>query len=187
MIVTVPVRSPWAVGVKVTVIAQLPPPATLVPHVFDRAKSPPATTLVILRVLLPILRSVRVSAPLLTPTTCVPKLRLAGTRTTSEAFVEAIFATNPWVAAVAPKDTGKSLEAVAPATTTSPVALTAMLGMCASPSRLFSSALPPRYVEYAALEPSAESSTTKASSPPALKSWTGFTAGKSRAPVNPET
>src|SRR2546426_12560057 len=115
--VTVPVRAPWTVGVKVTVTAQLPPPATLVPQVFDWAKSPAATTLVIFKVLLPILRSVSVSPPLLTPTTWAPKLRLGGTMTTSEALVEVIFATNPWVADVALRDTGKSPDAVAPATT----------------------------------------------------------------------
>ena len=55
----VPVRAPVAVGVKVTLMAQLPPPATEVPQVLLWAKSPAFVLviemLVILKVALPLL------------------------------------------------------------------------------------------------------------------------------------
>jgi hypothetical protein len=58
------VRLPVAAGVKVTVMAQLPPAATELPHVLVWAKSlalvPVNTRLVMLKAALPVLLRVRV-------------------------------------------------------------------------------------------------------------------------------
>ena len=66
------VRLPEAEGVKVTLIVQLAPAATELPHVLVRAKSPalvPATAmLVMLKVALPVLLRVTVRAVLVVPT-----------------------------------------------------------------------------------------------------------------------
>src|SRR5207245_7501265 len=68
VIVTAPTRLPAAVGVKVTLIVQLAPPATLDPHVFVSEKSPAFVPvilmLVIVRLLPPVLLNVTVCAPL---------------------------------------------------------------------------------------------------------------------------
>jgi len=66
------VRVPEAEGVKVTLIVQLAPAATELPHVLVCAKSPalvPVTAmLVMLKVALPVLRRVTVRAVLVAPT-----------------------------------------------------------------------------------------------------------------------
>ena len=55
VMVTAPVRVPVDVGLKVTLMAQLALAATLDLQVFVWEKSPPAATLVMLRVALPVL------------------------------------------------------------------------------------------------------------------------------------
>jgi hypothetical protein len=52
--VKAPVRVPIPVGVKVTLIMQLPPPLTTVPQLFVSEKSPLTTMLVIVRALAPV-------------------------------------------------------------------------------------------------------------------------------------
>jgi hypothetical protein len=87
------VRVPLAVGVKVTLIAQLLPAATLplVGHVVAevKAKSPGFVPLsampVILRAALPVLESVTACAVLAVPTPWAVKVRLAGERLTAGA------------------------------------------------------------------------------------------------------
>jgi hypothetical protein len=56
--VTAPVRVPAAVGLKVTLMVQLVPVATLDPQVLVWEKSPLAVMLVMLRVALPVFLSV---------------------------------------------------------------------------------------------------------------------------------
>jgi hypothetical protein len=56
--VKVPALAPVAVGLKVTLILQLAPAATLEPQVLVWEKSPLAATLVMLRAALPVLLSV---------------------------------------------------------------------------------------------------------------------------------
>ena len=56
--VTAPVLVPAAVGLKVTLMVQLPPVATLEPQVFVWEKSPLVLMLVMLRVALPVFLSV---------------------------------------------------------------------------------------------------------------------------------
>ena len=63
----VPLRVPVAVGVKVTLIAQLAPAATELPQVFVCAKSPLAAMLVMFSVAVPVLLSVTTCAPLVAP------------------------------------------------------------------------------------------------------------------------
>jgi hypothetical protein len=73
--VSVPVRVPAAVGVNFTLIVQLAPGATVLPQVPTPAnpKSPVKLALNV-RVVLPVLVIVVNCAPLLVPTTCVPKV-----------------------------------------------------------------------------------------------------------------
>ena len=73
--VSVPVRVPAAVGVNFTLIVQLVPGATELPQVPNpsKAKSPLKAALNV-RVALPVLVIVVNCAPLLVPTTCVPKV-----------------------------------------------------------------------------------------------------------------
>jgi hypothetical protein len=70
--VTVAVRAPLAAGVKVTLIVQLVPAATELPHVLVSAKSlalaPVTARLVTLKAALPVLLKVTVCAALITPT-----------------------------------------------------------------------------------------------------------------------
>ena len=68
VIVTVPVRVPAAVGLKVTLMVQLPPAATEPPQVLVWAKSPVAPMLVIVKAVLPVLVRVEVRAALVVPT-----------------------------------------------------------------------------------------------------------------------
>jgi hypothetical protein len=63
VIVSVPVRVPTAVGVKVTLIVQLPPAATGAEQVSVSAKSPLGTMLVMVKGPVPVLLSVTVQAP----------------------------------------------------------------------------------------------------------------------------
>src|SRR5581483_4069734 len=75
-------RAPIAVGVKVTVIVQLPPPTTLVPQVLVCMKSPglvPVRVIpVIVRVCAPTLVRVTVCGALVVPTVTVPNGRMVG-------------------------------------------------------------------------------------------------------------
>lgn len=66
--VSVPACAPIVPGVKVTVMVQLAPDATLVPHVFVAANGPLAETLVTPRAVLPVLLSVTVCAAEVVPT-----------------------------------------------------------------------------------------------------------------------
>ncbi len=73
-------RAPAAVGVNVTLIAQLAPAATvLLLQVLDRIKSPgfvpPRAMVVMLRVAVPLLVSVTLCAALAVPTFCELKVR----------------------------------------------------------------------------------------------------------------
>ena len=76
--VRVPVRVPAAVGVNLTEMEQLPPEATLDPHVFVSAKSPEAVMDVMLRADPPELVSVTACAALVVPWVCDAKVRLVG-------------------------------------------------------------------------------------------------------------
>jgi hypothetical protein len=78
--VSVPLREPAVVGVKVTWIGQFAPPATLAPQVFVSAKSPLAATLVIVSAAVPELVRVIVCAALGVLSTCAANVRLAGER-----------------------------------------------------------------------------------------------------------
>jgi hypothetical protein len=80
---------PVAVGVKVTLMVQSAPAATLVPQVFVWAKSPGSVpvmlTLVILRLTLPTFVSVTVFAALVCPTLTLPKFSPPGANCTAVA------------------------------------------------------------------------------------------------------
>ena len=78
VIVTVPVRAPAAVGVKVTEIVQFAPAATLAPQVLVCEKSPDAAIEVMVRAAVPELVSVTVCAALVVPSVSEAKVRLAG-------------------------------------------------------------------------------------------------------------
>ncbi len=71
-----PLRVPIAVGLKVTVIVQLPPAFNLEPQLFTCEKSPLAVMLLIFKVAVPGLVSVTVCGVLVVPTSWLPKLRL---------------------------------------------------------------------------------------------------------------
>ena len=85
-IVTAALRLPTATGSKLTVIVQVPPAATDVPHVFISAKSPgfvPVTAmLVTLKAAFPLFVTVTVCAAALVPTDWLPKLRMLAERPT---------------------------------------------------------------------------------------------------------
>src|SRR5438128_2680724 len=74
---------PAAAGVKVTLIAQLAPAATVFPQVLVWAKSPFAVTLVRLSAVPPVLVSATACAALVVPTVWLPKLRLDGDKLTT--------------------------------------------------------------------------------------------------------
>ncbi len=78
VMVMAPVRTPVAVGVKVTVMVHVPKDATVAPHVVVREKSPDATIEAMCKVMLPVLVSVTVCVALGTPTVVEPKVRLEG-------------------------------------------------------------------------------------------------------------
>lgn len=85
-IVTAALRLPTATGSKLTVIVQLPPAATEVPHVFVSGKSPgfvPVTaTPVTLKAAFPLFVRVTDCAAVLVPTDWLPKLRVLAERPT---------------------------------------------------------------------------------------------------------
>jgi hypothetical protein len=66
--VTEPDRAPTAAGVKVTLIEQLAPTASVVPHVFVWAKSPVIVIPEIVRGALPVFDSVALWTELVVPT-----------------------------------------------------------------------------------------------------------------------
>src|SRR5437764_15173523 len=80
--VIAPVRVPVAVGVKVTLMAQLAPAATDVPQVLVCMKSPLATMLVTLSATFPVLFSVTVCAALVVPSSWLANVRLVEERLT---------------------------------------------------------------------------------------------------------
>ena len=78
VIVSVPVRLPAAVGVKITEIAQPVPAATLVPQVFVWAKSPDVAIDEMVSPAVPELVSVTVCGALAVPSVCEANVRLLG-------------------------------------------------------------------------------------------------------------
>jgi hypothetical protein len=78
VIVSVPMREPAAIGVKVTEIVQLVPVAKLGPHVLVSAKSPDAVMDVMVRAAVLELDSVTVCAALVVPSIWEAKVRLVG-------------------------------------------------------------------------------------------------------------
>jgi hypothetical protein len=89
LIVTAPVSSPVCFGVKVTLMLQVFPAATVptgLPHVFvplTRAKSPLIVTLLKVSVAVPVLVSVTVFGAVVVPTLTVPHDREVGDRVTA--------------------------------------------------------------------------------------------------------
>lgn len=75
VMVRVPVRVPLCVGVKVTLMLQAPPAATLGPQVLAWEKSPLIVMLLRVRVALPVFVRVRVCGLLLVPTACEANVR----------------------------------------------------------------------------------------------------------------
>ena len=80
-------RLPEAMGLNVTAMVQLAPPATLDPQVLAWAKLVLATMLVIVSVALPVLVRVTVCAALVVPTLTLLKVKLAGESWTAGAVV----------------------------------------------------------------------------------------------------
>ena len=80
--VMLPLREPTAVGVKVTLIVQIAPPARLVPQLLVWAKSPLATMLVMLRGADARLVIVTIVGALVVLRDCDPKLTNEGERFT---------------------------------------------------------------------------------------------------------
>ena len=78
------VRSPVAVGRKVTLIVQDAPAARVVPHVVVRAKSPPLVPVIVMLLIdmltFPPLRSVMLLAVLVVFNVCVPNAKEVGDR-----------------------------------------------------------------------------------------------------------
>jgi hypothetical protein len=81
--VTAPVREPAAVGVNVTLIAQLLPLATLLPQLFVSPKSPLAVIPVIDSGALPVLLKTTLWGALVVLTIWVVKVKLAGASATT--------------------------------------------------------------------------------------------------------
>ena len=81
-----PSRLPFAAGVKVTLMRQLPPAGTLDAQVLVCAKSPALTPVGIIPLMFratpPVLVRVIGCDPLCVPTRCLPKLMLDGTSCT---------------------------------------------------------------------------------------------------------
>ena len=82
VIVSVPVRDPAAVGVKVTLIEQFVPAATDVPQLLAWAKSPLVAMLVMLKAALPLFLNVTACGALVIMKPCEAKVRLEGVRLT---------------------------------------------------------------------------------------------------------
>jgi hypothetical protein len=87
VIVTLPLRVPPTVGVKVTEIVHVPAAAIEAPQVLLWLKSPLAAMLLIVSAADPVLVSVTVWAALLVFTNWLPKLRLVGEKDTAGAVV----------------------------------------------------------------------------------------------------
>jgi hypothetical protein len=91
---TAEVRVPAAVGLKVTLIVQLAPVATLDPQLLAREKSPASpperTTLVTLRAAVPVLVRVIVLAALVVATVWLPNVIPVGERVTVGPFAIAV-------------------------------------------------------------------------------------------------
>ena len=83
VMLSVPLLLPAAAGVKVTLIAQLAPAATVLPQLLVWAKSPFAVTLVKLSAAPPVLVSATACAALVVPTVWLPKLTLDGDKLTA--------------------------------------------------------------------------------------------------------
>src|SRR5205807_10115469 len=90
VMVIAPVRVPVAVGVKVTLMAQLAPAATDVPQVLVCMKSPLATMLVTLSATVPVLVSVTDCATLVVFRFWLANVRLLGERLTPGAAPVAV-------------------------------------------------------------------------------------------------
>jgi hypothetical protein len=90
----VPVRKPFAVGVKVTFIVQVPPAGATVEQLFWTAKSPVAVAFETLSAALPKLTIVTASGLLAVPIGSVLSANAAGVRAAAGAFVGAIFKMN---------------------------------------------------------------------------------------------
>jgi len=78
LIVSVPVRVPLAVGVKVTLSVHVEPAATPGVQLSVSAKSPLIDTPVICKGAVPLLESVTVCGELVVPTVWLPKVKLVG-------------------------------------------------------------------------------------------------------------
>ncbi len=88
LIVSVPVSTPTTVGVKVTLIWQVFPTASVLPQGFvaaASAKSPLVVMLLMFSVALPVLLTVTVFPALVSPTTTLPHAREVGDRPTAGA------------------------------------------------------------------------------------------------------
>jgi hypothetical protein len=81
--VSVPVREPATVGVKVTAMVQLAPGATLVPQLLVWAKSPEAAIEVSVRATCPEFVRVTTWAAVVVPTVCWANVRLVGESVTA--------------------------------------------------------------------------------------------------------
>jgi len=93
VMVTDATRLPAAVGLNVTLIVQLAPPATLAPHVFVCEKSPafvPAIAMLVIDNGPPVLLSVIPCATLELPTDWLPKLKLLTERLTEGGAFEPV-------------------------------------------------------------------------------------------------
>src|SRR6266516_594480 len=86
VIVTVPVRTPFALGLKATLIVQLPPAGTLEPQLFCAMKSPLAAMLEMVNVAPPVLVSVTLCGLLVVPTSCLLNARAVWDRLTAGAI-----------------------------------------------------------------------------------------------------
>ncbi len=94
VMVIVPVLAPAAVGVKVTLMVQLVPPARLLPQVLVSAKSPPGTMLAMVNAMLPVFARVICCAAVVPPMPSSGKARLKLVRLKPGASFGLIFATN---------------------------------------------------------------------------------------------
>ena len=116
--VSVPVRVPPAFGVKVTLIEQVDPAASILPQLLLWPKSPLVVMPEISRGAVPGLLRETVSGLLVVLTGCEPKVRLAGESDAAEANV--IFAAQasplppPNDLCTDPEEVGRSVEVVSP-------------------------------------------------------------------------
>jgi hypothetical protein len=94
--VTDPYWVPVAVGVKVTLMEQVPPLATLAPHVLVSVKLAEGATLERVKDEPPVLYKSTVSGPLLVPTTWLGKVRLVVERLTAGAATPVPVSNTTW-------------------------------------------------------------------------------------------